>query len=340
MSFKEDDLIVNRYKVLEKLGDGCYAKVYLVMDQAEKKDAQTPSVYAIKCIHKKHLRSNPELGQNLYREVKIHQQLNHKNIVRFYNEFDDNSHIFFLLEVISPGELHDLIHQSDEGPRNEIGGFTENRARWYMNQIISALVYLKEKGIIHRDLKPENILVNHDDIIKIADFGWATTKTSNSSVGTTSYNSPEMIKYYDYNYKTDIWSIGVILFEMIFCKLPFKGKNDRLTEKLITNGHFSFPKEPDVSEELMMFIKYILCYNCDKRPDYDQLKSHKWMNMDNIVNHALASTSSNSDDDSRHRNNGSHRNDDNNSSDRDEPLNYNKIPLLPTSTFNQYKRYN
>ena len=203
MPLEIGDLLKGRYEIMDELGDGCYATVYLVQDQ------QTDSLYAMKATHKKHLKKNPELGPNLVREVRIHSSLDHPNILKFHREFDDNTYIYFLLEFVTPGEIYDVLYhernqaddssqsggtngmstngmgsESDSSEDSDDSPFSEDEARDYFIQIIHALKYMRDKGVIHRDLKPENILLTEDGQIRLADFGWATTRPSDSVVGT------------------------------------------------------------------------------------------------------------------------------------------------------------
>lgn len=299
MPLTEGDQIKGKfghYEVMEVLGDGCYATVYLVMDLND----SDSKLYALKAINKKHLKKNAELGPNLVREVKIHRGLDHINVTRFYKEFDDGTYIYFLLEFITPGEIYDVLYmersmESESGDQsggsdNDDGTdepFSEDESRDYFFQIILALIFLRDKGIIHRDIKPENILLTEDGVIKLADFGWATSKPSDSIVGTPEYNAPEMVKGSNkYDYKSDLWSAGVVLFEFLYRKRPFHAKHakgekakEKETEKRICSGKIPFPpaNEDTVSEEARDLITKIFTRNPRLRPDYEQVLAHPWM---------------------------------------------------------------
>ena len=285
-SLKVGDIIKKRYEIMDELGDGCYATVYLVQD------VLSHELFALKATRKRHLKDNSELGPNLVREVRIHSNLDHPNILKFYREFDDKDYIYFLLEFITPGEIYDVLYddQSSDSTSND-DPFSEDEARDYFIQIIEALRYLRNKGIIHRDIKPENILLTEDGVIKIADFGWATTKPSDSIVGTPEYNAPEMLREIipgqkKYDYKSDLWSAGVVLYEFLFKKRPFhprgyknKKEKEKATERLICSGKIPWPDEPDVSDLAKDLIKRILTINPIIRPDYEEVLAHPWMLM-------------------------------------------------------------
>jgi serine/threonine protein kinase len=292
MGLNEGDIIKKQYEVLKKLGDGAYAKVYLVLDM------KTDLLYALKTINLRHLKHNSQLGPNLMREVKIHKRLDHPNILKFYEQFQDDTYMYFLIEYAHPGEICKILYKepdsddesSDEEDINDSdsdsdesddeiddeSGFSEMEAKDYIYQIIQALKYLRSINIIHRDLKPENLLLNENGIIKLCDFGWATDRTSHSVVGTCDYNAPEMVKMKEYDYKSDIWSLGVVLFEFLYRLRPFHSKNEKETERKITNGRIFFPKEPKISDDAKNLIKLLLNIDPNKRPNYEDIEKHIW----------------------------------------------------------------
>lgn len=267
---EEDTLILNRYYVVEKLGDGCYAKVFLVQD------IHTNEVFALKAIRKVHFKHNKKLRYMLDKEAKIHMSMNHPNIVKLYKYFEDKNYVFFLLEYVHPGELFTVLYDED--------GFSEKDAAKYVYQTVLALKYCAEKGVMHRDLKPENLLLDEGDNIKLADFGWATTGTASSIVGSVHYNSPEMLRYQKYDYRSDIWSVGILIYELICCEQPFRGKGknerekERETERLIKRGLVRDSKyAKEMSDEAFDLITKILRINPKERPSYEQILAHPWI---------------------------------------------------------------
>lgn len=311
MVLEDGQTILDKYFVLEQLGDGCYGEVFLVQD------VESNELYAIKAINKKHLKENKELEMNLNREVRIHSKLRHPNIVVFHKEMRDKNYIYFLLEFITPGELFDQLYKSDsdssdtddsDEDSDDVSGefisersrsvsrlsekissrkiFDEKLVRHYMKQLIQGLMYIRDCGVIHRDIKPENILVTEDDVLKIADFGWACEKKSKSCVGTCYYNAPEMIYNQIYDFKSDIWSMGVVFYELLYKKRPFYYKSEnrkekeKKTEKLICHSSVKFPDEPKISSECKNLVEKILTKDPRRRPNYEWILDHPWFKMD------------------------------------------------------------
>lgn len=269
---KEDTLIKKRYYVVEKLGDGCYAKVYLVQDITNN------AIYALKAINKVHFKSNSKLRFMLDKEAKIHRSLVHENIVRLEDYFEDENYVFFLLEYIFPGEVFEILQKKK--------GFPERQAADYIFQTVLALRHCQDNEVIHRDLKPENLLLNEDGVIKLADFGWATHRQGASVVGSVHYNSPEMLRYQKYDYRSDIWAVGVLIYELICCQQPFRGsgknqkERENETEKLIKQCKIYENKYTKrISAEGWSLIKRILVLDPAKRPTYDQILADKWFQM-------------------------------------------------------------
>jgi serine/threonine protein kinase len=269
---KEDTLIKKRFYVVEKLGDGCYAKVYLVQDITNN------SIYALKAINKIHFKSNSKLRFMLDKEAKIHKSLNHQNIVKLEDYFEDENYVFFLLEYIFPGELFEILYKKK--------GFSEKVAADYIFQTVLALRHCQDNEVIHRDLKPENLLVNEEGVIKLADFGWATHRHGASVVGSVHYNSPEMLRYQKYDYRSDIWAVGVLIYELLCCQQPFRGsgKNqkdrERDTEKLIKQCKLYENKYTrKISPEGWSLITRILVLDPAKRPTYDQILADRWFQI-------------------------------------------------------------
>lgn len=297
MGLKEGEMVNQQYEVVQKLGEGRYGQVYLVCDN------HSGDLYALKSTHKKHIKKNRELEANLHREIQIHSKLRHPNIVTFHRSFKDQSYVYFLLDFISPGEIRDQLYlDSEDSEYDDDVGFTEPRAQYYIRQIISALIYLRDRSVIHRDLKPENILLDEDDNIKLADFGWACTKCSKSSVGTYYYNAPEMVQLKLYNYKSDIWSMGIVLYEFLYKCCPFEAsgkthdERERRSEKLICHSTLKFPDSPRISGDCKRLIAWILTKDPNMRPDYEQILKHRWFKVidqnDYIKNRRTRSRSS------------------------------------------------
>lgn len=295
---KADTLVGGRYYVIDQLGDGCYAKVWLVQDLNHPKE----EIYALKAINKRHFKSNRRLQYMLDKEAKIQKSLNHPNIVNLIRYFDDENYVFFVLEYIHPGEVFEILRRHDY--------FSEHRTANYLYQVIEGLKYCQQKNVVHRDIKPENLLLNDKGIVKIADFGWATYGHSTSIVGSVSYNSPEMLKERKYDYRSDIWAVGVLLFELTTGEQPFKSpkryackkKRDEAMEAEIKAGRINYCRESEsLSPECLDLIQTILKTNPDERPSYDQILDHPWFQVNYFqkLDQELSEFSQSEEDDAR-----------------------------------------
>jgi calcium-dependent protein kinase len=197
----------------------------------------------------------------LFNEINILKNLDHPNIVKMYESFEDEKRYYIVTEICKGGELFDEIIAR--------GKFTEKDAAVLMKQVLSCVNYCHKNNIVHRDLKPENVLLeaNKDfDQIKIIDFGTSLqfdpSKFLDEKLGTPYYIAPEVLNK-KYNEKCDIWSCGVILFIILSGVPPFNGANDQEIMKNVKIGKFSFsdPCWTNVSDKAKDLIKKLLTYD-------------------------------------------------------------------------------
>ena len=167
--------------------------------------------YALKMISKE--RYENKVKQKLLKmEIKIHKQLDHKNIIKLYNSFEDDFFVYILMEL-GKDDLFNYYTRKEELSDEEILNISQ--------QIIDGLAYLHSKNIIHCDIKMENMLLI-DKKIKICDFGLSTQNSYHYSyVGTPECMAPEILNHDMYTNKIDIWSFGIMLYYMVFGKNPF-----------------------------------------------------------------------------------------------------------------------
>jgi len=201
------------YKILEKLGEGGMGVVYKAEDTKLERDV------AIKFLSR-HISANSEERERFKIEAKAAAALNNSNIAHIYTIEETDDEIFIVMEMIDGIELKDKIKS---------GPIDIEEAKHIANQIAEGLDAAHKKGIIHRDIKSSNIMITEDGKVKIMDFGLAKIKGGTeltkigSTVGTTAYMSPEQTKGEEVDHRTDIWSFGVVLYEMLAGQLPFKG---------------------------------------------------------------------------------------------------------------------
>lgn len=206
-------ILNNRYKVSSHLGKGAMGVVYRANDTKDGKDV------ALKVIASEII-IEPDILERFKREGETLRQLKHPNIVEFIDAFEHEEYYVIVMEYVSGGSLHDLISK---------GAFSIEESNRIALGLCDALIRSHNLGIIHRDLKPENILLTKEGTPKLADFGVArlnegTRMTrSGTQVGTPYYMAPEAWEGKVLDAQADIWSLGVVIFEMLTGKVPFGG---------------------------------------------------------------------------------------------------------------------
>ena len=255
------------FSIGKELGKGAFGSVCIVK---RKLDNQ---VYAMKRVRIVQL--NEKEKENALNEVRILASLSHKNIIAYKEAFFDepSKTLNIVMEYADDGDISTKIKYN---LKNGLV-FRENIIWDYIIQILEGLKYLHEKKIIHRDLKSANLFVMKDGTIKIGDlnvskinkFGMASTQ-----IGTPFYASPEIWKDQPYDYKSDIWSIGCIIYELCPLKPPFRGTSIKNLAKCIIKGNYD-----DISDcysnDLRKIIKMCLVLNPNNRPT-----SHQLLNCD------------------------------------------------------------
>ena len=264
----------NFTKVIEdifpkQLGSGSFGRVFLVSHNETKK------LFALKVIEKRKLLMSYGKLDLIYNEISIHSKLDHENIIKLYNVHEDNENINIIMEYAPNGNLYELISQ-------EKNGFSEYKAFEYFIQVVNAVYYLHNNNIIHRDIKPENILIGEDNKIKLCDFGWAkelTLENRSTFCGTVEYMAPEIVGSENYDYSVDIWSLGILLYELLYGHSPFKANN---TKNVILNikSHeliYDDNKNKHVSHSCKDLIKKLLNNNPQKRYKIKDILEHPFV---------------------------------------------------------------
>ncbi|ANQ08840.1 Protein kinase domain containing protein [Plasmodium coatneyi] len=230
-----------------------------------------PQYYAIKKISKEHIIKSQAAGQT-YLEAKYHSVLSHVNIIKMYGCMQDNDFIYHVLEFCAKGSIYSI---SKNFKRRII---PDELAYKYFCHVVNGLYYLNQMGIFHRDIKMENVLVDHMDNAKLSDFGLSAmilgTKSHSALCGTLVYFSPEITSGSGYDWRSDIWSLGVLLYEMLVGDVPFDG-----TKTQIINSIFSCNlKFPDFVNPLAInLIKKALVVDVNKRIKLCDISSDPWM---------------------------------------------------------------
>ena len=211
---------VLEYNSPKIIGIGSYGKVYLYRNIADNK------LYAIKHLDKMVLCKSIHTIKRIYDEINIQSRIYHQNIVRLLNVKENDESIYLIMEYAKNGSLFNYIRNKNF--------LTEEESFRFFSQIINAIYFLHKNDFIHRDIKPENILIFDNGECKLCDFGCCVElngKQRSTFCGTTEYMSPEIVNKMQYSKEIDIWSLGVLLYEMIHGYSPFKPNKDYFNAK-------------------------------------------------------------------------------------------------------------
>lgn len=271
---------VSHYLLQEQLNHGNFGTIYKSVD------ILTGEERAIKVIKSTNLYSMHQ-KQAIKREIQIMMALKHENIVKLYDYLETSNNTYLVLEYCKNGDLSQFN-----------SGIGEEKTKFFLRQIVKGLEVLYEYNIIHRDLKPANIFLTEDSRIKIGDFGLSRTlgldNLVDTYVGSPAYMSPELMKFRNsnsdrYDFKSDIWSLGCIVFELITGKRPFEEKDyceivQIINEKTLNND---FLRKEGLSEVCIDFLSQIFKINPDQRISFPDMCKHEFIlgmkNVESIV---------------------------------------------------------
>jgi len=266
----EEDLTgktIQGYFVQKPIGQGKFATVY----KAETEDKRIVALKKIRIFEM----NDPRLRDKCLKEVRLMQQLEHSNIIKYLDSFIANNELIIITEWAEKGDLKKVLKTAitAEVP------IEEPKIWEYMHQIALALKHMHDKRIMHRDLKPANIFLSNDDVLKVGDFGLGRvfseeTVEAYSKVGTPLYMSPELLVGQGYDMKSDVWSLGCIVYEMCEQKSPFRNDNEKMSLmdlfNNITKGEYK-PVSNRFSNDLRTTIQDMIVVDPQKRCDTNKV---------------------------------------------------------------------
>ncbi|KAJ9136660.1 Serine/threonine-protein kinase srk1 [Pleurostoma richardsiae] len=292
---------LERWELLEKMGDGAFSNVYRARDL----EGNAGEV-AIKVVRK--FEMNSMQRANILKEVQIMRQLDHPNIIKLIDFSESRQYYYIILELAPGGELfHQIVR---------LTYFSENLSRHVIVQVAKALEYLhEEKGVVHRDIKPENILFNpipfvpskspqpkppgdEDKVdegefiqgvgaggigqIKIADFGLSKIVWDNQTMtpcGTVGYTAPEIVKDERYSKSVDMWALGCVLYTLLCGFPPFYDESIEVLTEKVAKGQYTFlsPWWDDISKSAQDLISHLLTVDPEKRYTIREFLAHPWI---------------------------------------------------------------
>lgn len=206
--------LTNRYQILEKIGEGGMALVYRSMDTLLHREV------AVKVLREQYA-SDEQFVERFRREAQAAASLSHPNVVNIYDVGEVDGTHFIVMEYVHGRSLRRIIQEE--------GRLSPSRAARYALQICEGLQHAHERGLVHRDIKPHNILITPDDRVKVTDFGIARAASTSTLtqtgiiIGSVHYFSPEQAKGANIGAQSDLYSLGVVLYEMLTGEVPFNG---------------------------------------------------------------------------------------------------------------------
>ncbi|KMY94920.1 serine/threonine-protein kinase par-1 isoform X4 [Drosophila simulans] len=257
-------LRVGYYELEKTIGKGNFAVVKLATNIV------TKTKVAIKIIDKTCL--NEEYLSKTFREIAILKSLRHPHITRLYEVMESQSMIYLVTEYAPNGEIFDHLVAN--------GRMKEPEAARVFTQLVSAVHYCHLRGVVHRDLKAENVLLDKDMNIKLADFGFSNHYEEGATLrtwcGSPPYAAPEVFQGLEYDGpKSDIWSLGVVLYALVCGALPFDGKTILELKSRVVLGKFRIPFF--MSQECEQLIRNMLVVEPDRRYTIKQIIKHRWL---------------------------------------------------------------
>lgn len=263
---------VSNYTICKniRIGQGAFSIVYMGYKDDTSKRVAIKEI----CLDK----ISNSLRERFYEEMNIMHILKknpHKNVVECYDIEHRLNKIYIIMEYCTVGELSKVINKN----------MSEDKAKFYFKQIIEGILHLNKLNIVHRDIKPANILITAEDTIKITDFGLSRILTNNDLLntmcGSPFYMSPELLNNNSYNRDSDTWSLGIILYELIYGYHPFRYCNDINELKQVHKDHqiIYLPYNQNnikISYKCMDLMKKLLDKNTITRINIEDVLKHIW----------------------------------------------------------------
>jgi len=278
------------WKKLQPLGSGSYGSVHLAINRRD------GALFAVKTLHTN--ASQRHVAQ-LESEICMLSKFKHENIVKYYGAMNTDGGFFMYLEYVAGGTLQSRIR--------DLGKVSIDIVKDYTQQMLEGLKYMHEHNVIHRDLKPANVLISVEGKVKLADFGTAfdlskvTHTVEQTLCGTPAYIAPEVVQKGKHTTSTDIWSLGVIVYNMMTGDTPFAAKEKYALLLEIAHGPVSLAFPPDCPIAARDFIGSCLSFDPSQRPPAGKLLEHTLISdptsaspPSELPKHALVSVSESS----------------------------------------------
>ncbi|CAN6314247.1 unnamed protein product [Urochloa humidicola] len=260
--------VVGEYKLQRLVGQGSFAKVFRAAN------SRTGVRVAVKAIDRR--RVEKRVHDGMLKEREILKSIDHPNILRLLDTIDTTNMMYLVLEYCDGGDLDAYLQKH--------GRLPVDTAKDLMRQLAEGLKVLRERNIVHRDLKPQNLLLSTSGdaiILKIGDFGFAKHENLAATIcGSPYYMAPEIWQGKDYDAKSDLWSVGVILFQLVTGKVPYTGSTCfQLHQNILASVELNFPSEieADLCPDCIDLCRRLLHRDPRKRISFEEFFNHKFL---------------------------------------------------------------
>ncbi|KPA80682.1 putative serine/threonine-protein kinase putativeprotein kinase [Leptomonas pyrrhocoris] len=261
----ESEVFRNKYRRIKSIGRGSFGEAVLVRSKADGKR------YVAKAIDSTSMTSKEK--RDVQNEIRILSAVDHPNIIRYHEHFEDGCLIFIIMEYADGGDLNSRIKEAKKVDPAQ--PFDPNLAMFWFLQICMALKYLHDNHILHRDLKTANVFLTSKNVVKLGDFGISTILQNTMACaktvcGTPYYFSPELCQSKPYNNKSDVWALGVVFYETLTLRRPFNAKSLKdLLKKILIGQYDSIPSTVPV--EMRSLCASLLQVNYMQRPSINRI---------------------------------------------------------------------
>lgn len=272
IELQDSTVMLDELVPVKVIGTGMFGNVFLVCHKTKN------TLYALKTVSKLKIQYL-DISENLILERRVLLQLDHTMILKLIRTYKDANRIYFLLEYVKGLDLFDVLIAMQT--------VREESAKFYIACLLLTVEHLHDRSIVHRDIKPENIMVDEEGYTKLIDFGTAKILNGRTytTVGTPHYMAPEVILRNGYGTSVDLWSLGIVLYEIIYGKVPFGNDEEdpkSIYEKIL-EYKLDLKSSPYIGANYKSFIQQLLSTNPAARlgGSMEKLKNHPWLHTFN-----------------------------------------------------------